>query len=163
MLASATMTAAPRNAASRSVPTTVVLVDDHDMLRAGVRDFLVAIPEYELSGEAKTARDALPLIESRRPDIVLMDLAMPEMDGIAATREILRRLPRTRIVVLTAHGQSRNVAEAIDAGVIGFVLKGDPPDTLKEALDHAVRGDFYMPPSLRGDMASLEALTHRRS
>jgi len=135
----------------------VVVVDDHDILRVGIRDFISYTREYTVVGEASCARDALVLIEARHPDIVLMDIAMPGMDGIVATREILRRLPRVRVVVLSAHGQVHDVVDAVNAGATGFVLKADPPETLKEALDHAARGVVYIAPSLRGSISAFEA------
>jgi two-component system, NarL family, response regulator LiaR len=127
---------------------TIVLIDDHDLIREGVREFLAALPEYELVGEARTARASFKIIEAVEPDIVLMDLALPGMDGVVATREILRRSPATRIVVLSAHEQAHDVVDAINAGAIGYVLKTDPLDTLVEALDHAARGFPYIAPTL---------------
>jgi len=126
----------------------IALVDDHDMLRLGVRDFVGSLPGYEIVGEATNARAALQMIDSTRPDVVLMDIALPGMDGIVATREIMRRVPSARVVVLSAHRRTHDVRDAIDAGAIGYVLKADPPDTLMEAIEHAVRGDPYVAPSV---------------
>jgi DNA-binding NarL/FixJ family response regulator len=134
----------------------VVLVDDHEVLRAGVRDFLATSPAYEVVGEAATARASFPVIESVRPDIVLMDIALPGMDGVVATREILRRVPRTRIVVLSAHGQAHDVMDAIDAGAICYVLKADPLETLTRALDHAARGARYLAPAVAARLSAIE-------
>jgi DNA-binding NarL/FixJ family response regulator len=118
------------------------------MLRAGVRDYLASFPEYAVVGEAESARQAFILIESKKPDLVLMDVALPGMDGIVATREVLRRLPSTRVVILSAHAQIHDVVDAIDAGAIGYVLKSDPPETLKDALDRSMRGHRYIAPVL---------------
>ena len=137
---------------------TIVLVDDHELFRAGVRDFLASLPDYEVIGEAGTARDGLRLVESRRPDVVLMDIALPGMDGIVATREILRRVPDARVIILSAHGQLHDVMDAIDAGAVGYVVKGDPPETLEQALDHAARGVLYVESRLK---ACLSASTER--
>jgi DNA-binding NarL/FixJ family response regulator len=126
----------------------VVVVDDHELLRAGVRDLLASMPGYKLVGEAGTARVGLQLIESQKPDVVLMDVAMPGMDGIVATREILRRLPRARVIVLSAHKQIHDVTDALNAGAVGYVLKADPPETLMHALEHAARGESYVAPTL---------------
>lgn len=141
-------------------PVRIVLVDDHALLRAGVRDFLAARPGYKLVGEASSARSAMSLIEAEKPDVVLMDVALPGMDGIVATREILRRLPRTRVVMLSAHGQMPDVIDAVNAGAVGYVLKADPPETLMTALAHAVNGAFYVAPALR---VRLSAFTNAKA
>jgi DNA-binding NarL/FixJ family response regulator len=135
----------------------VVIVDDHQMLRAGVRDYLASLPGYQLVGEAASARAALAMIDMVRPDIVLMDVALPGMDGIVATREILRRVPTARVVMLSAHGQIRDVVDAMDAGARGYVLKADPPETLLHAMDHAARGATYVAPGLRDGVSEFRA------
>jgi DNA-binding NarL/FixJ family response regulator len=135
----------------------VALVDDHDMVRLGVRDFVASLPGYKIVGEAATARAAFQMIESTKPDIVVMDIALPGMDGIVATREVLRRVPGTRVVVLSAHKQIHDVRDAIDAGAIGYVLKADPPETLQQALEHAARGALYVAPNLAGCLSGLKA------
>jgi DNA-binding NarL/FixJ family response regulator len=126
----------------------VVLIDDHEILRAGVRDLLASLPGYEVVGETSSACAGLEIIESERPDIVLMDVGLPGMDGILATREILRRAPESRVVVLSAHRQPRDVMDAFNAGAVAYVLKEDPPETLLQALDDVVRGLRYVAPML---------------
>jgi NarL family two-component system response regulator LiaR len=140
----------------------VVIVDDHDLLRTGVHDFVSSLPGYELVGEAATARAALRVIESEKPDIVVMDIAMPGMDGIVATREILRRVPRVRVVVLSAHRQVHDVVDAFDAGAVAYVLKAEPPETLLLALEHAGRGATFVSPTVAVSLAALEAQRPRR-
>lgn len=130
------------------MPTRLVLVDDHAILRTGLRHFLSSLPGYSVVGEAATARQGLIVIETQRPDVVLMDIALPGMDGIVATREILRRLPGARVIILSAHAQVHDVVDALDAGAIGYVLKSDPPETLRQALDDSVRGVRYLAPVL---------------
>jgi len=134
----------------------VVVVDDHDMLRVGVRDFLTSMPEYALVGEAATAREGLRLIEAQKPDVVLMDIMMPGMDGIVATREVRRRVPGARIVVLSAHEQLQDVVDALDAGAVGYVLKADPPELLVQALATAVRGSSFVSPAMAARLATLK-------
>jgi NarL family two-component system response regulator LiaR len=142
----------------------IVLVDDHQMLRAGVRDFLGSVPGYRIVGEASTAREALVIVDRQKPDVVLMDIVLPGMDGIVATREVLRRVPGARVIVLTAHAQIQDVLDAIDAGAIGYVLKADPPDTLMQALDQSARGLPYLAPMLsRTFRVALEASREKRS
>jgi len=134
--------------------TTVVLIDDHDMLRAGVRDYLGSFPEYEVVGEAATGTDGLQVVAETQPDIVLVDIAMPGMDGIIATREILRRAPRARVVVLSAHKHIQEVVDVLDAGAVGYVLKADPPETLMRALGRAARNTPYLAPAIAGVLGS---------
>jgi DNA-binding NarL/FixJ family response regulator len=129
------------------VTAKVVLIDDHEMLRAGVRDLLDSLPGYEIVGETSTAHAGLEIIESERPDIVLMDVGLPGMDGIVATREVLRRLPQARVIVLSAHNEPHDLVDAFKAGAVGYVLKGEPPETLVRALDDATRGVRDPPPT----------------
>jgi DNA-binding NarL/FixJ family response regulator len=133
------------------------VVDDHDLLRAGVRDFLTSMPGYRMVGEACSARGGLPIVEAQKPDIVLMDIAMPGMDGIVATREIHRRLPSARVIMLSAHRQLHDVRDAFNAGVVGYVLKSDPPETLKEALGVVARGGSFVSPAVAASLATVEA------
>ena len=132
------------------------MVDDHDVLRLGVRDFVSSLPGYQVVGDAPSARAAFQTIESTRPDVVLIDIALPGMDGIVATREIRRRVPGTRVVVLTAHKHTHDVRDAIAAGAIGYVLKADPPETLEHALDHAARGSLYVAPVLAASVLAFQ-------
>jgi len=138
----------------------VVLIDDHEVLRAGVRSFVTSFPGYEVVGEAADARAGLRMIEEARPDLALVDLDLPGMDGIVATREILLLSPRTRVVVLSAHDQIHEVLGAFDAGAIGYVLKADSPETLIEALERVSRGTPYVAPAIAG---CVSALRNRRS
>lgn len=137
------------------------MVDDHDILRAGVRDFVAAMRGYAMVGEASTARSAFALIEAQKPDVILMDVAMPGMDGIVATREVLRRVPTARVIVLSAHGQMPDVVDAINAGVVGYVLKADPPETLQQALEYASHGAFYIAPALRVRLSAFTSANGR--
>jgi len=130
----------------------LVLVEDHDLFRIGIRRFLVSSPRYEVVGEARAARDAFPIIASARPDVILMDIALPGMDGVIATREILRRAPRTRVVILSAHDEINDVSDAMDAGAAGYVVKTDPVEFLLQALEHVSRGDRYVTPSVAGHL-----------
>lgn len=127
----------------------------------GVRDFVDSLPGFTIVGEAATAGAALEIIESTQPDIVLMDIVLPGIDGIVATREICRRIPSARVVVLTAHRQNHDVHDAIDAGAIAYVLKGDPPETLVHALEHAARGAPYVAPVLARCVSTVEDTDER--
>jgi DNA-binding NarL/FixJ family response regulator len=135
----------------------LVLVDDHDLFRMGIRGFLVSSPRFEVVGEARAAREAFPIIASARPDVILMDIALPGMDGVIATRELLRRAPQTRVVMLSAHAHSNDVLDAMDAGALGYVVKADPLEYLLQALEHVSRGDRYVAPSVAAYLPSATA------
>ena len=134
----------------------IVLVEDHDLVREGIRDYLASSPRYQIVGEARTARDAFPIIAATKPHVVLMDIALPGMDGVVATREILRRVPRTRIVILSAHHQNRDVSDALAAGAVGYALKADDPETLLKALDGAARGVPFLSAAVAASLSSVE-------
>ena len=112
----------------------IILIDDHALFRVGARLALGATPDFEIAGEASTARRGLELVDTVRPDIVLMDIALPGMDGVLATREILRRAPQARVLIVTAHDQVNEVFDAFEAGASGYALKSDGPETLVEAI-----------------------------
>ena len=130
----------------------IVLVDDHTLFRVGVRHVLATPPGFEVIGEASTARSAFRLIDATVPDLVLMDIALPGMDGVLATREIGRRAPRARVLIVSAHDQVNDVLDALDAGAAGYALKSDGPGD-------AGRGDSrrQQGASLRGAHAGAPA------
>jgi NarL family two-component system response regulator LiaR len=104
------------DARSDSTPARLLIADDHALLRTGMRAMLEAEPDLEVVGEAGNGREAVDLCRELLPDLVLMDLSMPEMDGIEATRQIKAELPRTGVLVLTAHADQEMLLEAIRAG-----------------------------------------------
>jgi CheY-like chemotaxis protein len=118
------------DARSDSTPARLLIADDHALLRTGMRAMLEAEPDLEVVGEAGNGREAVELCLELLPDLVLMDLSMPEMGGIEATRAIKAELPRTGVLVLTAHADQEMLLEAIRAGAAGYVLKGVRPDEL---------------------------------
>lgn len=131
-----------------SAVTTVVIVDDQSLVRAGLRMILDQAPELEVVGEAADGRQALGLIAQTRPDIALMDIRMPVLDGIEATRRIAAAGAATRVLVLTTFGEDRQVVEALRAGAAGFLLKDvDPPD-LVHAIGVVARGDALLAPAI---------------
>lgn len=134
----------------------IVLVDDHPVFRAGIRQILGAASEVELVGEAANAREALALIDATRPDVVIMDLTLPGMDGVIATREVRRRTPRTRVLILTMRDQLWDALEALDAGASGYALKIDAPETLVAAIRSVARGERYVAPSIAGRLVEHE-------
>ncbi len=135
----------------------IVLVDDHTLFRVGVRHVLATPPGFEVIGEASTARSAFRVIDATVPDLVLMDIALPGMDGVLATREIGRRAPRARVLIVSAHDQVNDVFDALDAGAAGYALKSDGPETLVEAIHAVAKGHRYVAPALAPRLAAFEA------
>jgi NarL family two-component system response regulator LiaR len=129
----------------------VIVADDHSVVRQGLRMFLLVQPDMELVGEAQNGREAVALAATLVPDVVLMDLLMPEMDGIAATAAIKAARPETQILVLTTFLDDQRVAEAIQAGAVGFLLKEVEADDLIKAVRGAARGE----PQLHPDAARM--------
>jgi len=124
----------------------VLIVDDHSVVREGLRMFLVRDPDLEVVGEATDGADALEQARQLRPDVVVMDLLMPVMDGIAATRMIRRELPETEVLALTSVLESASVVEAIRAGAIGYLLKDTQAAELRKAIKAAAAGQVQLSP-----------------
>jgi NarL family two-component system response regulator LiaR len=127
-------------------PITVMIVDDHEVVRRGVRAFLDAQTELSVVGEAGSGSEAVKLVEERIPDVVLMDLIMPEMDGVEATRRIKNISPRTQIVILTSYHDDEHIFPALQAGAISYVLKDVKMDQLVDAVIRAADGEATLHP-----------------
>ncbi|MCP4541982.1 MAG: response regulator transcription factor [Chloroflexi bacterium] len=125
-------------------PIRVLIVDDHAMVRKGLSAFLLVMNDLELSGQAKDGTDALRLCEQLSPDVVLMDLMMPVMDGVTATREIRERWPKIKVIALTSFPEEKLVHQALEAGAIGYLLK----DVTAEELGDAIRAAYAGKPTL---------------
>ena len=134
------MTSAPR--------IRVLIVDDHAMVRRGMRDFLDLHADLEVVGEAADGQAALEATERLRPDVVVMDLMMPGMDGIAATAQLKERHGATEIVAITSFIEEDRVAAAIEAGASGFLLKDAEADDLAAAIRSAHAGEVYLDPAV---------------
>jgi NarL family two-component system response regulator LiaR len=125
---------------------TVLLVDDHKVVRQGVRAFLEAHSEFLVVGEADSGTTAITLSEEYIPDVVLMDLIMPEMDGVEATRQVKNISPRTNIVVLTSYHDDEHIFPAMEAGATSYILKDVDMEELAEAIRRAARGEVTLHP-----------------
>jgi len=124
----------------------VMLVDDHNVVRSGLATFLRAYEDLELVDEAKNGLDALNLCRKRTPDVILMDLMMPEMDGIAATRAILADYPQVKIIAMTSFEEEELVHGVLAAGAISYLLKNVTADELAKAIRDAVSGRSTLSP-----------------
>ena len=126
----------------------ILLVDDHPVVRHGLRGMLDAEDDLRVVGEASSGAAGVDLAAAERPDIVLMDLRMPDGDGVSATEQILARVPGTRVVVLTTYESDRDILRAIEAGACGYLLKDATPTELAEAVRAAARGETVLAPSV---------------
>src|SRR5215831_6330530 len=148
----------------------VLLVDDHSVVRKGLRTFLAYDTELDVVGEAADGAEALSLAQELKPDVVLMDLLMPGMDGITATAAIRRALPETEVLALTSVLEDASVVGAIRAGAIGYLLKDTQADALCQAIKAAAAGQVQLTPKAAARLVqaisapeSPEALTERET
>jgi NarL family two-component system response regulator LiaR len=127
---------------------TVLLVDDHKLVRQGVRAFLEAHDDFLVIGEAESGAQAIELAEEHIPDVVLMDLIMPEMDGVTATRLVKNTSPRSQIVVLTSYHDDEHIFPALEAGATSYVLKDIDMEELAETIRRTARGEVMLHPKV---------------
>jgi two-component system, NarL family, response regulator NreC len=132
--------------------TKVLLVDDHSILREGLRMVLDAQPQITVVGEANDGREAIELAEQLHPDVVVMDIAMPNMNGLEATRQIKHRWPEIRVVILTMHENQHYLIQIVRAGATGAVLKSSAGTELLTAINAASHGQSYFSPSIASMM-----------
>jgi DNA-binding NarL/FixJ family response regulator len=125
-------------------PIRILIADDHEVVRAGVRRMLEAEPGWQVCAEAKDGRSAVALAVVLRPDVVVLDIGMPGLNGIDVTRRLRRLLPDTEILVLTMHDADSLVADAIEAGARGYVLKTDSGDILRAAVRQVIAHRQYI-------------------
>lgn len=138
----------------------LVIVDDQGMVRAGFRSLLDAEPDLEVVGEAGNGEEALDVVGRLRPDVTLMDIRMPVLDGLAATRELLAAGVPTRVLVLTTFALDEYVFEALRAGASGFLLKDAPAEELAAAVRVVAAGDALLAPAVTRQV--IDAFVHRR-
>jgi DNA-binding NarL/FixJ family response regulator len=129
-------------------PIRVLIADDHPVVRAGLQGMLLGQPDIQVIGEAMTGAEAIAMAEQLRPDVVLMDLRMPELDGVTATVRIRERQPQARVLVLTTYDGDADILRAIEAGATGYLLKDTPRDDLFRAIRAAAKGESFLTPAV---------------
>jgi DNA-binding NarL/FixJ family response regulator len=153
-----------------SPPVRVLLVDDHAVVRRGLADLLAGAAGIEVVGLAADGREACAVAEETRPDVVVMDLQMPGMDGVEATRAILAEGIETQVLVLTSYSDSERIVAALDAGAVGYLLKDADPDEVIDGIRAVARGESPLNPRAarellraRGGPAGRPQLTPREA
>jgi DNA-binding NarL/FixJ family response regulator len=135
---------------------TILIVDDHPFIREGLKAIIGRIigadAQYEVVGEAATGHEALTLAKDLKPDICLMDISLPDQNGIELTREICRLLPKTRVLILSMHSKVDYIAEAIQAGASGYLVKDSAYEKLLQALDWVSKGEYYLDTAVSGQV-----------
>jgi len=140
----------------------VLVVDDHAFIRRGVQSILHAFPEWELCGEADNGADAVRLSEALKPEVIIMDISMPGLNGIEATRTIHKNHPETKVILLTLHDNNELVRSAFRAGARGYLLKVDAEKELVQALREIVREGAYISPKIDPEVISSVLSEMRR-
>jgi DNA-binding NarL/FixJ family response regulator len=131
-----------------SEPITVLIVDDHEVVRKGIRGYLDILPEYDVVGEADSGEQAVDIVRQLVPDVILMDLMLPGIDGVEATRIVKKISPRTQIVVLTSYHDDSLIFPALKAGAISYILKDMKMNKLAEAITKAHNGEVILHPKV---------------
>jgi DNA-binding NarL/FixJ family response regulator len=156
-------------------PVRVLLADDHTLVRAGLRKLLESMPDFEVVGEAGDGLALLALVESLQPHLVLMDIAMPGLNGIEATARLVKAWPEIRVLILSMHQNEEYVRRALRHGAVAYLLKDSAPMELELALNAVLRGETYLSPAvskgvvndyvqrLRGEEQPGDGLSHRQS
>src|SRR5277367_619502 len=130
--------------------TRILLADDHGIVRQGLRAVLSRDPSFEVVGESGNGRDAVRLSETLDPHIVIMDITMPELNGIEAAAQIAARNPRTGIIILSMHADETYLLRALNAGVKGYLLKESAEVDLNRAVQHVAQGKTFFSPAITG-------------
>ena len=141
----------------------ILLVDDQPLFREGLRTLLSVHPDFEVVGEAGNGGEAIKLVRSLRPLVVLMDLQMPVLDGVAATRRLHEEQPGCRVIVLTTFDDDEMVFDGLRAGAVGYLLKDAPSEKLAEAIRVAARGETFLQPSVAAKVVAEFARLSRKT
>jgi len=134
----------------RRVPEeiTCLIVDDHEVVREGLRLSLSRAPHIRVIGEASDGESAIALVERRKPDVVIMDVRMPGMDGLEATKEIMKQTPDAAVLIFTAFSERSLLARGLESGAKGYILKEAPHETVLRAIERVANGEGYVDPAL---------------
>lgn len=143
-------------------PITILIVDDHTIVREGISAFLEAHQDLSVVGEAAAGEEALRLVEERVPDVVLMDLLMPGMNGVEATREVKRISPQTQVIVLTSYHEDEHIFPALRAGALSYLLKTARSQELVETIRKAVQGEAVLHPRVAARVIQEVRETRRK-
>jgi DNA-binding NarL/FixJ family response regulator len=136
---------------------TCLIADDHEVVREGLRLALSRSPKIRVIGEATDGASAIALTERRRPNVVIMDLRMPDMDGLEASEVILERTPETAILIFTAYGERSLLQRGLESGARGYILKETPHETLVRAIEKVASGETFVDPALMAEFVSGKA------
>jgi two-component system, NarL family, response regulator NreC len=138
---------------------TIVLVDDHDIVRAGLRAILETEKDFQVVGEASDGQAALQIVEQLKPDILLLDLVLPKLNGLDVARSVHNISPGTQVIVLSMHSNEAYVVDALKIGVAGYVLKDKATEEILEAIRYVLEGERYLSPPISGRV--IEAYIQR--
>jgi len=144
-------------------PIKILLVDDQSLFREGLRTLLSVHSDFEVVGEAGNGEEAIRLARSLLPSVVLMDLQMPVLDGVAATRRLQEEQPNSRVIVLTTFDDDEMVFDGLRAGAVGYLLKDAPSEKLAEAVRVAARGETFLQPSVAAKVVAEFARLSRKT
>ena len=144
-------------------PIKILLVDDQPLFREGLRTLLSVHPDFDVVGEASNGREAINLVQSTGASVVLMDLQMPVLDGVAATRHLRDERPECKVIVLTTFDDDELVFDGLRAGAVGYLLKDAPSEKLAEAIRVAARGETFLQPSVAGKVVAEFARLSRKT
>jgi DNA-binding NarL/FixJ family response regulator len=147
-------------------PLRVILADDHPIVRAGVRQTLMELPGVEVVGEASDGREAVELVKSARPDLVLMDISMPGLGGLEATERIIKAVPGVRVIILSRHENEEYYWRALKLGACGYVLKNAVIAELKAAVQRVAGGEIYLSQAISARLSKqlpLQKVAHAQS
>jgi two-component system, NarL family, nitrate/nitrite response regulator NarL len=142
---------------------TVLLAEDHQIVREGFRSLLKHERDIEVVGEAETGRQTVALVKKLRPAVVVMDIAMPLLNGLAATRQVLKAFPATKVLILSAHSDDAYVEDAMEAGAVGFLLKQTSSYVLSEAIREVQKGKTFFSPSIAKHLRAQDQQPPKRS
>ena len=147
-------------------PVRVMLADDHTLVRAGIRALLEKLPGVEVVGEAGDGREVLKLVKLHQPDVVLMDISMPGLNGLEAAVRMAKEFPDVRVIILSMHPNEEYVWRALKAGAAGYLLKKAATAELATALQHVALGEFYLSQEISTRLPknfALDGIAHRKS